>query len=93
MQVRKANFVVPQLVTMIAKIDTPTCIPDNEEMQTCSYSATRIDQDTREIISLVESQVERMRLVVGGFYKITGYDKTSDEGEVYFDIQSAERVM
>ncbi len=92
-QVRKANFVVPQLVTMIAKIDTPVCIPDNEELQTCTYSATRIDQDTREIITLVQSQVERMGLVVGGFYKIKGYNKTQDDGATYFDIQSAERVM
>jgi hypothetical protein len=37
--------------------------------------------------------VERMRLVVGGFYKLRGYVKTQDDGTTVFDLLSAERVM
>lgn len=95
-QIRKANFVVPQLVTMIAKIEAPTCLPDNGNVSTneaCTYSATRVDMNTREIISLEESQVTRMRLVTGGFYKLRGYNKTREDGTAFFDILSAERVM
>ncbi len=94
--VRKANFVVPQLITMIAKLEAPTCLPDDNDVdtrETCAYHATRVDLDTREIINLMESQVERMRLVVGGFYKLRGYVKTQDDGTTVFDLLSAERVM
>ena len=94
--VRKANFAVPQLITMIAKLEAPTCAPDDGDIdttETCTYTATRVDMNTRDVISLLESQVERMRLVTGGFYKLRGYNKTLDDGTSYFDILSAERIM
>jgi hypothetical protein len=95
-QVRKANFVVPQLITMIAKLEAPTCQQDNGDISTaenCVYSATRVDINTRQLIILQEAQVERMRLVTGGFYKLRGYNKTNDDGTTFFDILDAERVM
>jgi hypothetical protein len=97
---QKANFFVPQMIELLAKIDAPTCIPDTPddqdgqgELDTCTYPITRIDQPMRTMLTISEADFGRFNLQIEAFYRLKGYVQEQDDGTPLFILTSATRVM
>jgi hypothetical protein len=98
--VQKANFFVPQIIELLAKIDAPTCTPDtpddqdgDAELDSCTYPITRIDQPMRTMLMISERDFERFNLQIEAFYRLKGYVQEQDDGAPLFVLTSATRVM
>jgi len=93
--VRKANFMVPDVVTLLAKIAKPVCdspASADDPAPVCSYTGARLDAAAAASLNFMKADFERFRLVADGIYKLTGYMKMIEDKQV-FVIQASLRVM
>lgn len=88
--VRLANFSIPDIVTMLAKINAPAC--DGTDTPVCTYSAERIDTAERPTISLTEADYKKFALEPQAIYKFKGYELQTDDVTV-FRLLTSQKVL
>lgn len=87
---RLANFEVPEVFTMLAKINAPAC--DGSDTPVCTYSAERIDTTDRQNVVLSSEDFEKFGLVAAAIYKLKGYNLETDGASV-FRLISSQKIM
>lgn len=84
--VRKANFVVPDIVDILARYSA-VCADD-----VCAHQIVRLDSNAQEVLTIKEADATRFGLQSDAIYKLNGYVDPESTDNI-FVVQSAQKIM
>jgi hypothetical protein len=84
--VRKANFVVPDIVDILARYSA-VCADD-----VCAHQIVRLDSNVQDVLTIKEADAVRFGLQSDAIYKLNGYVDPESTDNV-FVVQSAQKIM